>query len=59
MITINIYYKGINGNAKKFALEMISSCIVDKIRNEKGNLRYEYFYPQDDNETNNGTKRKI
>ena len=29
-ITINIYYKGENGNAKKFAREMISSGIVDK-----------------------------
>ena len=50
-ITINIYYNGKNGNAKKFAEEMLSSGIVDKIRAEKGNLRYEYFIPFDDAET--------
>ena len=43
--TINIYYKGENGSAKKFANEMISSGIVDEIRSKKGNLRYEYFEP--------------
>ena len=51
MISVNIYYKGINGSAKKFVNEMISSGLVDKIRNEDGNLRYEYFYLLDDNET--------
>lgn len=50
-ITINIYYHGENGNAKKFAEEMLSSGIVDKIRAEKGNLKYEYFIPLDDPET--------
>ena len=50
-ITINIYYKGKNGNAKKFAEEMISSGIIDEIRNEAGNLRYEYFFPMADKET--------
>lgn len=50
-ITINIYYSGINGNARKFAEEMISSGIVDEIRAEKGNLKYEYFLPMNDNET--------
>lgn len=50
-ITINIYYNGKNGNARKFAEEMLSSGIVDKIRAEKGNLRYEYFIPFDDAET--------
>lgn len=50
-ITVNIYYSGTNGNAKKFAKEMVSSGIVERIRNEAGNLRYEYFYPMDDEET--------
>ena len=50
-ITINIYYKGENGNAKKFAEEMVSSGIVDKVRAEVGNLKYEYFFPMDDKET--------
>ncbi len=50
-ITINIYYSGKNGNAVKFAKEMISLGIVEDIRNEKGNLRYDYFIPLDDSET--------
>ena len=50
-ITINIYYCGENGNARKFVEEMIQSGTVDKIHNEKGNLRYEYFQPLDDPET--------
>ena len=51
MITINLYYKGINGNARAFADEMESSGIADAIRAEKGNLPYEYFKPIDDPET--------
>ena len=51
MITVNIYYTGENGNARKFADEMISSGTVDAIRNEDGNVRYQYFYPVDDEET--------
>ena len=50
-ITINIYYKGCGDNAEKFAREMISSGIVSEIRAEEGNLKYEYFFPMDDNET--------
>ena len=42
-ITINIYYSGTNGNARKFAEEMISSGVADEIRAEEGNLKYEYF----------------
>ena len=51
MISVNIYYKGQNGSAKKFVEEMKSSGIVDEIRKEDGNLRYEYFYPENDEET--------
>lgn len=50
-ITVNIYYTGINGNAKKFAQEMITSGIVKDIRSEDGNIRYDYFFPMDDKET--------
>ena len=50
-ITVNIYYTGVNGNAHKFAREMIDSGIVAKIKDEKGNLRYEYFCPLEDDET--------
>ena len=49
--TVNIYYKGTNGNAKKFAEEMKTSGLVERIRAEEGNLRYEYFLPMDDPET--------
>ena len=50
-ITVNIYYSGENGNARKFEEETIQSGTVDKIRNEQGNLRYEYFQPLADPET--------
>ncbi len=50
-LTINIYYSGQNGNAVKFAEEMVSSGIVNAVRNEKGNLKYEYYFPMDDKET--------
>ena len=50
-ITINIYYTGEDGNARKFAEEMVQSGTVDKIRNEEGNLCYAYFQPFDDPET--------
>ena len=33
-LIINIYYTGENGNARKFANEMISSGIVNRIRKE-------------------------
>ena len=51
MITVNLYYKGINGNACTFADEMESSGIAEAIRAEEGNLRYEYFQPLNDPET--------
>jgi quinol monooxygenase YgiN len=51
MITVNLYYTGINGNARAFAEEMETSGIADRVRAEKGNLRYQYFQPLDDPET--------
>lgn len=50
-ITVHLYYSGINGNAKRFADEMISSGIVDAIRAENGNLQYEYYRSLSDPET--------
>lgn len=50
-LTINIYYTGENGNAKKFAEEMVKTGVVDRVRAEKGNKKYEYFFPMDDPET--------
>ena len=51
MITVNLYYKGKDGNARSFAEEMEKSGIADAIRAEKGNLRYQYFIPMNDPET--------
>lgn len=48
---MNIYYTGVNGNARKFVEEMRNSGTVTKIRKEDGNLRYDYFFPLDDTET--------
>lgn len=50
-ITVNIYYTGTNGSARKFVEEMVSSGTVAEIKSEKGNIRYDYFYPIDDVET--------
>lgn len=50
-LTINIYYTGKNGSARAFAKEMVESGLVDRVRNEGGNLKYEYFFPMDDEET--------
>ena len=47
-ITVNLRYTGKNGAAQAFAREMISSGTVEKIRAEKGNLRYEYYLPFDE-----------
>lgn len=50
-VTVNIYYSGVNGNAGKFAEEMVSNGVADAIRAEEGNIRYGYFYPMEDKET--------
>ena len=50
-ITVNLYYSGANGSAQRFAQEMRETGLVDRIRGEDGNLRYEYFIPLDDPET--------
>lgn len=50
-LTINIYYTGVNGSARRFVNEMIINGIVERIRKEEGNIKYEYFFPVDDSET--------
>ena len=50
-LTVNLYYTGTNGNARRFAEEMESSGTADAIRTEDGNLRYEYYQSLDDPET--------
>ena len=51
MITIHLYYTGVNGAARAFAEEMVQSGTAAAIRAEDGNLRYAYFFPMDDPET--------
>lgn len=50
-ITINLYYTGQNGSARRFMDEMEKSGLADRIRQEPGNLRYDYFFPAKDPET--------
>lgn len=50
-ITVNLYYKGTNGSARRFAEEMESSGTANAIRREDGNLGYEYFCSLSDPET--------
>lgn len=49
--TINIYYCGKNGNARRFVEEMVTSGVLNDIRAQEGNIRYEYFFPMGDGET--------
>ncbi len=50
-ITVNLYYTGSGGNARRFAQEMEEKGIADAIRAEEGNEKYEYFIPMKDPET--------
>ena len=50
-ITVNIYYTGKDGSARRFAEEMTRSGVVSAIRAEDGNERYDYFFPMEDPET--------
>ncbi|RYQ67107.1 putative quinol monooxygenase [Bifidobacterium pseudolongum] len=50
-ITINVRYTGTGGQARAFAWEMASSGTVSMIREEPGNLRYEYYVSLEDPET--------
>ena len=50
-ITVHLYYTGRNGSARRFAEEMVAQGVVEAIRREPGNERYEYYFPMDDPET--------
>ena len=50
-ITVHILYTGKNGSARKFAEEMTASGVVEAVRAEEGNQRYEYFLPMEDPES--------
>ena len=46
MITVNLYYTGSGGSARAFAEEMVLSGTVAAIRAEEGNLKYDYYLPE-------------
>lgn len=50
-ITVNLFYTGKNGSARKFVEEMERSGTADSIRNEPGNLGYDYYVSLSDPET--------
>ena len=50
-LTVNLYYTGTNGSAKEFVREMEESGTAKKIREEEGNLKYDYFFSAADPET--------
>lgn len=50
-LTVNLYYTGKDGSARRFAEEMVASGIAERVRAQAGNLRYEYFFPMEDPET--------
>ena len=42
-LTVNLYYNGKNGDARKFAQEMEDKGIAGRIRAEEGNEKYDYL----------------
>ncbi|MGI6172924.1 MAG: putative quinol monooxygenase [Christensenellales bacterium] len=50
-LTINLYYTGEGDSARRFAQEMVSSGVVQRVRAQEGCERYEYFFPMDDPHT--------
>ncbi|CAH2254963.1 TPA: antibiotic biosynthesis monooxygenase [Enterococcus faecium] len=50
-ITVNILYTSTNGQARKFAEEMVERNIVKAIRAEEGNEKYDYYFPLEDTES--------
>lgn len=51
MITMHLYYTGTTGQAQAFTQEMEKSGLADRIRQQAGNHRYQYFTPLDDPDT--------
>ncbi|MEJ7220182.1 antibiotic biosynthesis monooxygenase family protein [Staphylococcus gallinarum] len=50
-LTVNLYYTGKNGSAKRFIEAMINEGIVARIKAQPGNLKYDYFLSYEDPET--------
>lgn len=48
---MNLFYIGKNGAALRFVKEMEATGTADRIREEQGNLRYEYYSSVSDPET--------
>lgn len=44
-------YTSTNGQARKFAEEMVERNIVKAIRAEEGNEKYDYYFPLEDPES--------
>lgn len=51
MIAVNLYYSGEKGSARDFAEEMERGGTAALVRVEKGNIRYEYFFPMNEPDT--------
>lgn len=47
-VVVNIVYTGKGDSARKYAEEMISTGIAQRVRDEEGCLRYEFYYPAED-----------
>ena len=54
-LTVNLYYTGKSGSARRFAEEMESSGVADRIRQEPGNEKYDYFIPMNDPEAHHAS----
>lgn len=50
-VTLNVYYRGTGGSAKRFVEEMESSGTLSRIRAENGNIGYEYYLSIEDPDT--------
>ena len=50
-LILHLYYTGVGDHARRFAEDMETSGVADRIRAEEGNLRYEYYLPLNDAKT--------
>ena len=47
-VVMMLTYRGEGDNARRFAHDMVSKGVVERIRSEDGNERYDYLFPMDD-----------
>ena len=50
-VTMNLYLAGKNGSSRRFVGIMEASELAKKVREEEGNIRYEFYSAMDDSET--------